>query len=273
MEREEDYQKVVSYLAQLEALHARIDECELVKACSEAKKNIVLEFDKCLIALATRKEQLLCKVDAKLQRQKNLLQLQQQELKTGIEGCRRILEGGSLLYDANKDIAVAIWKNVSTLKHPKLELGLPSVEFSSSIVDSVKVHGTASIKNKHIDCCVPGYVSTLSNQDCEESKLNNPSAIHFNPQDDTLFVCDASSNTIKKIALKAGTVITCKDAGQFRSLGGIAFYHQDNVGYVIDKYSHSIKRITTNWLGVRAGLLSTNLPITVVIYKIRFVRR
>lgn len=34
MEYEEDYQKVVSFLAQLESMHARLDEREIIKVCA-----------------------------------------------------------------------------------------------------------------------------------------------------------------------------------------------------------------------------------------------
>jgi hypothetical protein len=40
----------------------------------------------------------------------DFIQLQQQEVKSEIEGCKRILEGGAFLYESNRDIAAAIWR-------------------------------------------------------------------------------------------------------------------------------------------------------------------
>ena len=100
----------------------------------------------------------------------NLILLQQNQLKTEIEGSKRILEGGSLLYESNRSVAISIWKvldtrpplrspplpsslcssnpaliniphqNVAALSHPKLDEGIIGVEFPS-LLETIAAHG------------------------------------------------------------------------------------------------------------------------------------
>eukprot|EP00026_Physarum_polycephalum_P001370 Phypoly_transcript_01371.p1 GENE.Phypoly_transcript_01371~~Phypoly_transcript_01371.p1 ORF type:complete len:456 (+),score=62.54 Phypoly_transcript_01371:2043-3410(+) len=250
MENEEDYQRVLSFLSQLQSLRDRLDEREVLKAYSEAAKQIVLQFEKCALELELRKDHLLKVMDSKLQEQKIFIQLQQCEIDTKIEGCKRILEGSNFLYESNREIALSTWKEATSLAYPKIEEGLIEVEFSPTLVPAITSYGKVNVDIRHITSNKAGYVTTLTNLD-REAQVFSPSAIQFNPLDESLFVCDSSSNTIKRLLLKAETILASKDVCKLRSLGGIAFHHRNNIGYVVDKYSHTIKKLATSWMGIR----------------------
>lgn len=87
-----------------------------------------MHFERCMRALAIRKETLLNEAESKLQLHstyftllnnfvcylpfyvEKIIESQQKEVNDSISGCQRILEGGALLYSTNKDVATAIWK-------------------------------------------------------------------------------------------------------------------------------------------------------------------
>jgi hypothetical protein len=106
-----------------------------VESHTEMKRLIELHFEKCLIALAARKDYLLRDLDNKVNDnrmneyhssllklfvlfflplnfsiQEKLMQEAQNKLKQSIEGCKDVIKFGSHMFIANKDAAAGVWK-------------------------------------------------------------------------------------------------------------------------------------------------------------------
>eukprot|EP00026_Physarum_polycephalum_P004246 Phypoly_transcript_04263.p1 GENE.Phypoly_transcript_04263~~Phypoly_transcript_04263.p1 ORF type:complete len:684 (+),score=110.29 Phypoly_transcript_04263:23-2053(+) len=188
MENEEDFLHAAAILKELDLQLASLSESALNKQQVEIRKEIDSQFEKCTRAIQARKENLIREVEGRFQDKRRLQEAKQQEVKTTIETCRKLLLAGVGVYNKDRrDEAVNIWKSLNEYMPKNGESDQIQVKFSDNFLSYVAEFGAVSATfrepsrlSKSYDLDLPKIDTPTKlnkSSNVEPSKLNKSSSV------------------------------------------------------------------------------------------------
>jgi len=157
MERSEGFKRsettIKALEGQLAACGRVLKECELAEV--KAQQKIEEHFDKCMNALAARKDALLRIVEERVSTYKKNVEVAQAKAKILIEAAVQTQKAATLVYGVDINSAELLWKGLSALSIGTIEYFPIQVILPNTLFAAIQIHGevcgnTVQMQNLHM---------------------------------------------------------------------------------------------------------------------------
>eukprot|EP00026_Physarum_polycephalum_P006872 Phypoly_transcript_06925.p1 GENE.Phypoly_transcript_06925~~Phypoly_transcript_06925.p1 ORF type:complete len:223 (-),score=27.08 Phypoly_transcript_06925:603-1271(-) len=162
---------------------------------------------------------------------------------------KKTMTAGSLIYLSDPKAGESLLKTMKSVPIPRA----PEIKISSdlpmTLLHYIENHGTVedSSRFSKADAIFTLAGSTQGRVDAkgDKAKFGALWGLCLNPLDQSLYVCDSGTNSIRKVTMKGNTT-TFVNHGTISSPHGIVVHHEQQIFFVANYHSHTISKIMSS---------------------------